>query len=111
MKTIDLEFEDYPGIYTVTVSPVPMAAFESAWALHLAGVRLYQETGDLAGLRATIAEFGKVAQPKWNGKSAKLLDLDPNLVIEIVRQWHAGVRSVPLPLLRRSGSTASSLAE
>lgn len=109
MKTIDLEFEEYPDdTYTVTVSPVPMSAFDRIGEMYGEGATAFHRQGTTDGLRALAAEFVKVAQPTRNGKPAKLDDADPNLLLAVVRQWHGGVRSVPLPLPRGSSSSEPS---
>lgn len=109
MKTIDLEFEEYPkDIYTVTVSPVPLGTFEAINAAYAVAVGGFQAQGDAAKLRTLTAEFVKVAKPTRNGAAIsadRLLAIDPNLAIALIRQWHAGVRNVPLPLLRGSSGS------
>ena len=112
MRTISLEFEEYPDeVYEVTVSPVPLSAFEKVWELHLAALTAWTSIGDTDPLRAEVAEFVKVAKPTVKGKAAKLLAADPQLIFALVRMWHAGVRNVPLPLPRASSGTEPSPAE
>lgn len=109
MKTIDLEFEEYPDdTYTVTVSPVPMAAFDKVTTLYEAAAQGFIGNGTTDGIRALLPEFTKVAKPMLNGKPAKLIDGDPNVALAVVRMWHGGVRNVPFPLLRGSSSSEPS---
>ena len=112
MKTIDIEFEEYAkDSFTITVSPVPLGAFEAINAGYPEAVGTFQAQGDAGKLRALVAEFVKVAKPTRNGSAMtaeRLLAIDPNLAIALMRQWHAGVRNVPLPLPRGSSATEPS---
>lgn len=112
MKTIDVEFEEYPkDTFTVTVSPVPLGVFETLHAGYPEAVGAFQAQGETAKLRALVGEFVKVAKPTKNGSAItadRLLGLDPNVAIALMRQWHAGVRNVPLPLPRRSSAPDTS---
>lgn len=110
MKTDEFEFEEYPGdAYSVTVSPIPLPVFEHVTGLYDKAVTEFTVSGKTTAIRALVPEFIKVAKPTLNGKAAKL-DGDPNLIFAIVRQWHSGVREVPLPLARRSSSGGTSPA-
>ena len=109
MKTIDLEFEEYPDdTYTVTVSPIPLSAFDKVSDLYNAAAQGFIGNGTTDGIRALVPEFTKLAKPTLNGKPAKLGDADPNLILAVVRMWHGGVRNVPFPLLRGSSSSEPS---
>lgn len=108
MKTIDLEFEEYPDTWTVTVSPIPMSAFDTVATLYVTAAQGFIGNGTTDGIRALVPEFTRIAKPQRNGKPAKLGDADPNLILAIVRMWHGGVRNVPLPLLRGSSSSEPS---
>lgn len=108
MKTIDLEFDDYPDTYTVIVQPVTLTEYEKVGDLFRAAGVEFQVKGETQAIKALVTELVKVAKPTVKGKAAKLLDLDPNLILAIAQRWNAGVREVPLPLPRGSGSTASS---
>lgn len=111
MKTIEIEFDEYPGdIYHVTVSPVPLSTFEKIHGLYPPALAGFMEEGSVDGIRALLAAFLPVAKPTVNGKATKL-DMDPNLTFALIRQWHAGVRNVPLPLPRASTATAPSPRE
>lgn len=112
MKTIDVEFEEYPkDTFTITVSPVSLGVFEALHTAYPEAVGAFQAQGEATKLRALVAEFVKVAKPTKNGSTMtaeRLLAIDPNLAIALMRQWHAGVRNVPLPLPRGSSATAPS---
>lgn len=104
-RTIILEFEEYPDDeFTVTVSPVPLATFEKISELYGTAAAEFTSKGTGDGIRALAKAFGPVAHPQAKGKGVALADLDPNLALALVRQWHAGVRKVPLPLPRRSSA-------
>lgn len=107
MKTIDVEFDEYPDdVYGLTVAPIPLSAFERISILYDDAARtLISGEGIPAAFHALVAGFLPVARPTLNGKATKLADLDINLTLAIVREWHGGVRNVPLPLPRASSAS------
>lgn len=112
MKTAILEFEEFPDDEVkVTLSPVPMSAFEEMTELFLKASAGFIGDGTTDGLRALATRFVEIGKPEWNGTpetAETIIERDPNLILAIVRQWHSGVRRVPLPLPRGSSSTGTS---
>lgn len=104
-----IEFEEYPDEwYRVRLSPVPLSRYRDV-------VAAYKAAGESGILADELVALLKVFIPvvdSWSHEAEvsldALLELDPNLLFALVGQWINGVRSVPLPLPRRSSDGAPS---
>lgn len=98
-----IEFDEYPDEwYRVRLSPVSLDDFEAIVDAYLAADKIGLMPKEL---RAMAALFVPLLE-SWSHKKPVTLkalgSLDPNLLFALVGQWINGVRSVPLPLPRRS---------
>jgi hypothetical protein len=109
MKTLVLEFEEYPGETVVTqLSPVPTKVY-----LRIVE-KLTKLTTNEKAMRSLFDDFTPYLK-SWTFEEPTdaegLLAIDFNLSIAIVNQWATGVRSAPLPLLRASSDGTPSEAQ
>jgi hypothetical protein len=103
MKTITIEFDEYPGEEIVArLSPVPLDTFDAIVDAYIEAAEIIPEK-----VRALANLFGPLLV-SWSfpepADAAGLGARDPNLIVAIAREWIMGVRTVPLPLPVRSSA-------
>jgi hypothetical protein len=104
-----IEFEDADSWVRVRLTGVPMSTYESVVDAVDTVYRRFMPD-ELRALRevfAPLVESWSFPEPVGvEGLAAR----DPNWLLAVVREWASGVRSVPLPLPRRSsaGDTSAS---
>lgn len=91
-----IEFEEHPDEFRVRLGPVPLVDFEAVMDAYNAAARSGLMPKPMRAMAQRFAPFSE------SHDLEALVGLDLNLLMALVGQWINGVRSVPLPLPRRS---------
>ena len=107
-KTATIEFDEYPDVFVVRLSPIPL----DDWLDIDARVTSFRTREDLLEV---IDRFCTVAFLGWEGSdteptAANLRKYDTQVILALIQQWSKAIAEAPLPLPRRPGSGGPSKA-